>query len=434
MRRQRSRSLRVLSVLLTFAAIAALVVVTADGAARSRSPADISAYPITCDNPLPETPCIEYCNVDHEGRIRSPCGVGNVRVPDCLTGADASDAAVPALPLTPPGQTPRRPSTGVIEQPRGPFLGGPFAIVARVNQRFALQTRDGAILFRPSGRNPAGVATLPTSTGVSLFFTSGVTQPGRYRWRISLEKGQRFKRRHAALLLTDTDGKAILRITVRRLSPTGAAGPRRASAAQKEDPPSAGSESDGVYVDYQEGTDNDVVNVVPVGDPDPFDCKAAQTPGTTDAPPPSSGDASVDMTFQETLPATARNGKAPANAALVAGKCTGTVRKPFKAGAVPGFLGYEYARSTLGCDPNVGALFKVNRIKVSKKVGTKYKGRRTRTKISAGAVTSLSQTRTVCRSANLHRWRASARFTVVASKRPYIQSASRRAYSSDYCG
>lgn len=343
---------------------------------------------------------------------------------DCLTGADTNRASSSSA-LVPPAE---RFST--------PLLPGPYAIVATPNQRFGVLTKEGALAFRPSFREVGHVVTLPTDRGVSIAFVEGVSPTGRYGWTLPLEPGQRFKRRHGRLLLVGEDGRAILGITVRGGStaaeralraPTGSS----AAAAQGEEPPSAGSDGDGFYFDYAEGSDIDGLNVAPIGDPDPFDCSAAQTPGPNSQPTPDGG-VSVEMQFGDGAAAASGRRPARARAALV-GRCTGSVSTPFQAGSSPGFFGYEYGRATLGCDAAVRATLKVTKLKLSRLVNGSYRGRRTRTRPSFTGANSLTQTRTVCRNSSLQKWRAGARFTVYALTKPFIQTRLARAYSSNFC-
>lgn len=244
---------------------------------------------------------------------------------DCLTGADS------------PGPARR----GVL--PRAsrlskPLLPGPYAIVAPLNQRFGVLTTVGALAFKPAFPRGGEVVTLPTDRGVSISFLKGVTRAGRYRWSLPLERGQRVKRRSGRLLVTDVDGRAILRIALRG-NKTGAASQSRANSgavlAQSEDPPDAGSDADGFYVDYPEGGDHEALSVVPIGDPSPFDCRTAQTPeGQQDAPPSSDG-VNVDLVFQDDgIPARVSRRGPPARASLVV--CPGFLSNPFKAGVIPG--------------------------------------------------------------------------------------------------
>lgn len=345
---------------------------------------------------------------------------------DCLTGTDAGGAN--AAQLIPPAERFAR-----------PLLPGPFAIVAPLNQRFGLLTTQGALLFKPSVPSGGWVATVPTKRGVSIWFIPGISQPGRYRWLLPLEPGQRVTRQRGRLVVQDIDRSplAVVKVRRRKVGTVHASADRsiKATRAQSEDPPSAGPDgSDGFYVDYAAGTDIEALSVVPAGDPSPFDCKAVQTPGHQDAPPPEPGDASVDMSFEDDGPPAMASHNGPrAQAALAI--CRGTVYKPFKAGALPGFFGYEYGRTTLGCAANARVQVKVQTVRISgfSPSAGAYKERRTRTQTTFGGSTRLAQTRTVCRNSSDHRWRTGGRFTVFALKRPYIQSALRRAYSINGC-
>lgn len=306
--------------------------------------------------------------------------------------------------------------------------------MALANQRFTVESTDGTLAFRPEGRHVPATVTQPTSRGIRVSLIPGVTPSGRYRWTVPLDRGQRLKQRRGTIVLLAANGRAILRVTRsngRFRAPPLSSAPEVRNAQTEEEPPSAGVEGDGIYIDYSLGTDIEAINFVPVGDPEPLDCEALQSPSGTEDGPPSNDGKNVNLVFQEgPLPAAASTGP-QARAALIV--CPGFLSKPFKAGEAPGFFGFMYGRSTLQCPPRANALFKSMRVRLKRLVGGRYKERRVRQKRSLGGAASLLMLRTVCRNSSFHNWMAAGRFTAVVARPPFVLSDLARTYNIEPC-
>jgi hypothetical protein len=380
---------------------------------------------------VPDIPCPSgqrtsdgRCCVDHDCRSTWPPRPPSA--PGCVTGTERM------------GLTRGRSAAVHASQLDTPPLIGPFGAAA-TNGRFAVSTAQGLIAFYPRGnRGRSRPIVQPTDAGAGAYFIPGFNKAGRYHWHIVLGAGERVRRSRRGAVIVDDAGHRLVLLRVRRFSaasllPLSARHSVR-SAQTAEEPPSAGPEpdGDGVYADYP-GTGFEQLEAVPYGEPDPLSCSEVSTPGTANAPPPGPEDSEVVIPFDSPLPINPRR-DASAHPAFVVGYCTLIVFRPFHVGVAAGFFGWEYARATLGCDAPVRAIVKTTTVKISKSIGGRFVGRRTHHRISLGGATTLTQARTVCRNTNNHRWRASARATIVARTFPYIGSTAGRAYGYDDCG